>query len=128
MAPSPDEKEDFLAQITTFASNVIGSWWMIGIQTVAIGVWFLLNLLPESPTGHFDNSRFDTLRLLLALQSVYTAPLILMAQRKVAGKDRKVLYEIADEEHKAMDIRRDAMERRIRLEEKVDKLLAKMGE
>lgn len=120
-----NNEDDFLSRITLFASNVIGSWWMITIQTVAIGAWFYLNLIPSSPTGRFDNERFDTLRLLLALQSVYTAPLILMAQRRVAGKDRKVLYEIADDEKQAMHIRRDAMERRVRLEEKVDKLLAR---
>lgn len=127
-APAPEEKEDFLTRITIFASNVIGSWWMIALQTVVIGVWFYLNLMPDSPTGRFDNEHFDTLRLLLALQSVYTAPLILMAQRRVAGKDRKVLYELADDERLAMDLRRDAQLRRIRLEEKVDRLLAKMGE
>lgn len=98
---------------------------MIGAQTVIITAWFLLNLLPSSPTGHFDNVRFDTLRLLLALQSVYTAPLILMSQRRVAGRDRKVLYEIADDERAAMDLRKEAMERRIRLEEKVDRLLTR---
>ena len=123
MAPAPDD--DFLSRVTHFASNIIGSWWMIAAQTVVITAWFLLNLLPSSPTGHFDNIRFDTLRLLLALQSVYTAPLILMSQRRVAGRDRKVLYEIADDERAAMDLRKDAMERRIRLEEKVDRLLAR---
>lgn len=118
--------EDILSRITLFASNVIGSWWMIVIQTIAISAWFYLNLMPGSPTGRFDNERFDTLRLLLALQSVYTAPLILMAQRRVAGKDRKVLYEIADDERKAMEIRLDAADRRVRLEEKVDRLLARL--
>ena len=127
MAASPDN-EDFLSRITTFASNVIGSWWMIALQTVAIGTWFALNLMPDSPTGRFDNERFDSLRLLLALQSVYTAPLILMAQRRVAGKDRAVLNEIACDERAAARVREEAMQRRIRLEEKVDRLLARMGE
>lgn len=128
MAPLHEEKEDLLSRITTFASNVIGSWWMITLQTLIIASWLGLNLMPDSPTGKFDNERFDTLRLLLALQSVYTTPLILMAQRRVVGRDRKVLYELADDEREAMEIRREAQLRRVRLEEKVDKLLAKMGE
>jgi len=123
-----ENDEDVLSRVTTFASNVIGSWWMIAFQTFAIGTWFYLNLVPNSPTGHFDNSRFDTLRLLLSLQSVYTAPLILMAQRRVAKMDRKVLHEIANEERAAVVVRMDAMTRRVRLEEKVDRLLARMGE
>lgn len=129
MAPlHEEEKEDLLSRITTFASNVIGSWWMITLQTLIIASWLGLNLMPDSPTGKFDNESFDTLRLLLALQSVYTTPLILMAQRRVVGRDRKVLYELADDEREAMEIRREAQLRRVRLEEKVDKLLAKMGE
>lgn len=122
------EKETVFEQITTFASNVIGSWWMIGAQTLVIAGWITLNLMPNSPTGKFDNERFDTLRLLLAFQSLYITPLILMAQRKSRRADRKVLHEIADDEREAMVIRHEAQERRIRLEEKVDKLLAKLGE
>lgn len=123
-----EEKETFLEQITTFASDVIGSWWMIGLQTVVISAWLALNLMPDSPTGKFDNERFDTLRLLLAFQSIYITPLLLMSQRRSRRADRKVLDEIADDEHEAMVIRHEAQERRIRLEEKVDKLLARLGE
>lgn len=119
------DDDGILSHITTIASNIIGSWWMITLQTVIIGTWFCLNLLPNSPTGRFDNDRFDTLRLLLGLQSVYTAPLILMAQRRAVAKDRKVLHDIDGLEQRAMGIRLDAMERRIRLEEKIDRLLAR---
>jgi uncharacterized membrane protein len=122
------EDEGLLAHITLVASNVIGSWWMIVFQTICISAWFLLNLLPSSPTGHFDNERFDTLRLLLALQSVYTAPLILMAQRRVGARDRKVLHEIDEFERAAAEQRLHAVERRVRLEEKIDRLLAQKGE
>jgi uncharacterized membrane protein len=118
------EHEGFFSRITTVASGVIGSWWMILAQTVCIAAWFWLNLAHCSPTGRFDNERFDTLRLLLGFQSVYTAPLILMAQRRVGAKDRKVLHEVHDHELQAMELRLRAEERRIRLEEKVDKLLA----
>lgn len=110
--------EGFFTRVTTIASNIIGSWGMIVGQTILVGIWFCLNLVPDSPTGKFDNSRFDTLRLLLALQSVYTAPLILMAQRRTGAKDRAVLHEVNDAS-------REAMERRNRLEEKIDRLLAK---
>lgn len=122
------EEESFLARVTAVASNIIGSWWMIVLQTFAIATWFWLNTSSHSPTGRFDNERYDTLRLMLALQSVYTAPLILMAQRRVGARDRKVLHEIDESERKAAHLRLDAMERRIRLEEKVDRLLAQRGE
>ena len=110
------------------ASNIIGSWWMIVLQTLVISVWFGLNLVPGSPTGRFDNEHFDTLRLILGFQSVYTLPLILMAQRRVGASDRKVLHEIDEYERQAAAARLQAVERRIRLEEKIDRLLAQKGE
>jgi len=123
MAPIIEEKLSFVEHITAIASNIIGSWWMIVFQTIAIGMWFYLNVAHNSPTGRFDNERYDTLRLMLGFQSVYTAPLILMAQRRIGAQDRKVLHGIADDEKYAMEIRLQAMERRIRLEEKIDRLL-----
>lgn len=123
MAPIIEEKLSFVEHITAIASNIIGSWWMIIFQTIAIGTWFYLNIAHNSPTGRFDNERYDTLRLMLGFQSVYTAPLILMAQRRIGAQDRKVLHGIADDEKYAMEIRLQAMERRIRLEEKIDRLL-----
>src|SRR5271166_984993 len=90
-----------LDRVTTFASDIIGSWWMIGFQTLAILTWFWLNMSAHSPTGRFDNERYDTLRLVLGFQSVYTAPLILMAQRRVGARDRKVLDEIDEYERAA---------------------------
>ena len=128
MASGDDEKLSIAQRFTDFASDVIGSWWMIAAQTLAILTWFFLNLWPDSPTGHFDDRTFDLLRLLLAFQSAYTAPLILMAQRRQARKDRKVLYEIDGREREAATIRKDAQERRARLEEKVDRLLDRLGE
>lgn len=124
----PNDEDNVLIRITTFCSNVIGSWWMLIAQTIVIGSWIFINLAPPNllPITKFDNDRFDTLRLILALQSVYTTPLILMAQRRLLHKDRKVLYGIADEERRAMSIRDDAQKRRVRLEEKIDQLLAKM--
>lgn len=118
-----EDKLSFVEHITAVASNIIGSWWMIVFQTFAIGTWFFLNVSSHSPTGRFDNERYDILRLMLGFQSVYTAPLILMAQRRIGAQDRKVLHGIADDEKHAMEIRLQAMERRIRLEEKIDRLL-----
>jgi len=127
MSQSSDE-EDFLVRITSFASNIIGSWWMIGAQTIVIGLWVFLNVSSLSPVSRFDTEKLDWLRFLLSLQSLYASPLILMASRRVAKKDRAVLYELDMQEHAAMELRMQAMERRIRLEEKVDRLLARMGE
>lgn len=123
-----EQKETFLTHITTIASNIIGSWWMIVIQTIVIAGWVFLNLCPHSFVQRFDTEKLDWLRFLLSLQSLYASPLILMASRRTAKRDRKVLYHLDNQEHHAMELRVQAMERRIRLEEKVDKLLAKLGE
>lgn len=124
VAPTSEEKPDFLERITTFASNVIGSWWMICAQTVGIIIWVIV----DRYFWNFDTPKLDWLRLTLTFQSLYASPLILMASRRAAKRDRKVLHDLDEHEHKAMELRLEAMERRIRLEEKVDKLLTKMGE
>lgn len=128
MVPHLDEEEGFLTKITNFASDVIGSWWMIVLQTIVIGLWVFLNLCPYSPVERFDTEKLDWLRFLLSLQSLYASPLILMASRRTAKKDRAVLYDLDHQESHAMQLRREAMERRIRLEEKIDRLLAQRGD
>jgi len=119
----PTDTENFFTRITDIASNIIGSWWMIISQTIVIGLWVFLNVSPLSPVEQFDTDKLDWLRMLLSLQSLYAAPLILMASRRSAKKDRAVLYELDAHERHAMELRIQAMERRIRLEEKVDRLL-----
>ena len=127
MAVSEDDERAFFVRITTFASNVIGSWWMIIGQTIVISLWVFLNLSSHSPVVRFDTEKLDWLRFLLSLQSLYAAPLILMASRRTAKKDRAVLYEVDAHERAATEIRLQAMERRVRLEEKIDRLLAQLG-
>lgn len=127
MAVSEDDERAFFVRITTFASNVIGSWWMIVGQTIVIGLWVFLNLSSHSPVARFDTEKLDWLRFLLSLQSLYAAPLILMASRRTAKKDRAVLYDVNEHERAATELRLQAMERRVRLEEKVDRLLARLG-
>jgi uncharacterized membrane protein len=127
MAASDDDERAFFVRITTFASNVIGSWWMIIGQTIVIGAWVFLNLSSYSPVARWDSEKLDWLRFLLSLQSLYAAPLILMASRRTAKKDRGVLYEVEAHERRATEVRLQAMERRVRLEEKVDRMLARLG-
>lgn len=128
MATFDDDETAFFVRITTFASNVIGSWWMIVGQTIVIGLWIFLNLSSQSPIVPFDTDKLDWLRFLLSLQSLYASPLILMASRRIAKKDRAVLYEVDAHERAANEIRLQAMERRVRLEEKVDRLLLRLGD
>lgn len=114
-----DERTSWIERFTLTASNVIGSWWMIGAQTIVIVTWIAINIWKPHT---LDDKQFDTLRLLLGLQSVYTAPLILMAQRKVSAKDRIVLHGIDHAERHAAKLRHEAARRRKRLEAKVDTL------
>ncbi|MBU6231810.1 DUF1003 domain-containing protein [Patescibacteria group bacterium] len=66
---------------------VLGSWWFLGIQTVAIGVWMTWNAFPGHE--HPDPYPFILLNLALSLQAAYAGPLLLQASNRVEARDRK---------------------------------------
>lgn len=64
---------------------VIGSWRFIGVQTVGIVFWLILNTRgPVKP----DPYPYILLNLLLSFQAAYTGPVLLMAANRQAEIDR----------------------------------------
>jgi uncharacterized membrane protein len=65
----------------------IGSWRFIAIQSTAIIVWMVGNVM--SGGGAWDPYPFILLNLLLSFQAAYTAPAIMMSQNRQSELDRR---------------------------------------
>jgi uncharacterized membrane protein len=100
-------------RIAEFVATVVGSWFFIVVQSLAILAWVWFN---ADGIAKFDPYPFILLNLVLSLQAGYTAPMILMAQNRQNRRDRMVLY--GDYE-----IVRASYERMQRLEQKLDAIL-----
>jgi uncharacterized membrane protein len=66
---------------------LIGSWRFILIQSSAISVWIVGNVLAGQPS--WDPYPFILLNLLLSFQAAYTAPAIMMSQNRQSELDRR---------------------------------------
>jgi uncharacterized membrane protein len=73
-------------RLSNGVASALGSWWFIGIETVILATWFLLNAVAW--IRHWDPYPFILLNLALACQSVYTGTIIIMSQNQQAAKDR----------------------------------------
>ena len=68
-------------------ASTIGSWRFIAIQSTAIVVWMVGNVM--SGSGAWDPYPFILLNLLLSFQAAYTAPAIMMSQNRQSELDRR---------------------------------------
>lgn len=67
-------------------ANQIGSWRFLIIQTIAVVVWVLLNII--ALTRHWDPYPFVLLNLLFSVQAAYTGPVLLLSSNRAAQRDR----------------------------------------
>lgn len=65
----------------------IGSWRFIAIQSTAIVIWIVGNVVAND--GAWDPYPFILLNLLLSFQAAYTAPAIMMSQNRQSELDRR---------------------------------------
>lgn len=65
----------------------IGSWRFIALQSTAIVIWIVGNVV--SKDGAWDPYPFILLNLLLSFQAAYTAPAIMMSQNRQSELDRR---------------------------------------
>ena len=65
----------------------MGSWRFIAIQSTAIVVWIVGNVVAKD--GAWDPYPFILLNLLLSFQAAYTAPAIMMSQNRQSELDRR---------------------------------------
>jgi uncharacterized membrane protein len=76
----------------------IGSWTFLIIQTVAVVVWMVGNLILFF---NWDPKPFILLNLLFSIQAAYTGPVLLLAGNRQSQKDRLTLEHAAYEADKA---------------------------
>lgn len=103
-------------------TQIVGSWPFIIIQSTALMLWIILNIIAW--IKHWDPYPFILLNLALSFQAAYTAPVILMSQNRAAERDRKkaeidlATDRRAEREVIQIKLTLDKMER-----EKIDKIL-----
>ncbi|HEX7745523.1 MAG TPA: DUF1003 domain-containing protein [Micromonosporaceae bacterium] len=73
-------------------ARFMGTARFIVYMTVVIALWLAWNTLAP-PAWRFDPYTFTFLTLVLSLQASYAAPLILLAQNRLADRDRLALEE-----------------------------------
>jgi len=76
----------------------IGSWWFLTIQTIAVAIWLVGNLILFF---NFDPKPFILLNLLFSIQAAYTGPVLLLAGNRQSQKDRLTLEHASAEADKA---------------------------
>jgi len=83
----PRFNPEAFGRISESIARYMGTAQFIVWMTIVIGAWFAWNTLtPRS--WQFDPYTFTFLTLILSLQASYAAPLILLAQNRLADRDR----------------------------------------
>ncbi len=77
------------------ASSGIGSWWFLGIQSIFIVIWIVLNTI-EFFTHKWDIYPFILLNLAFTIQAAFTGPVLLLSGNRQAQKDRLRLEHTAE--------------------------------
>lgn len=67
-------------------ASFMGSWKFIGIQTIVIIIWILINVAVV--IYRFDPYPFILLNLVFSTQAAYAAPILQLASNRSAERDR----------------------------------------
>lgn len=86
--PEDQSKATLGQRIAEGVAATVGSWKFIIFQSCLLLTWVIINA-----TTHiqWDPYPFILMNLFLSLQAAYTAPIILMAQNRLAERDRDIL-------------------------------------
>jgi uncharacterized membrane protein len=88
------EEASLGARVADRATDLIGSWTFLAIQTAIVVAWIAGNIYL---LFDFDPFPFILLNLAFSTQAAYAAPLILLAGNRHALRDRMTLEHAADE-------------------------------
>ena len=108
-------------QIADKASEIIGSWRFILIQSTLLVGWVIFNVISNE---RFDEYPFILLNLFLSIQAAFTGPILLLSANRQSDIDRRRAIE-------TLEINRDDHYVIVRMEEHLDmhfdKLAQKLG-
>jgi uncharacterized membrane protein len=74
------------AKIADTVASTVGSWPFIIVQSIALALWIILNII--AIIGRWDPYPFILLNLALSFQAAYAAPFVMMSQNRQSAKDR----------------------------------------
>jgi len=77
------------------AASGIGAWWLLGIQSVFLSIWVVINSI-EFFTHKWDVYPFILLNLAFTIQAAFTGPVLLLSGNRQAQKDRLRLEHTAE--------------------------------
>ena len=107
------------ARIADRATDFIGSWTFLAIQTVIVVAWITANVLLLLD---FDPFPFILLNLAFSTQAAYAAPLILLAGNRHALRDRMTLEHAAAETDIEEQQNRQLLEGNRQLMERIERI------
>ena len=81
-----EDKLSLSQRASDVVARTVGSWTFIIIQSVLLSIWAVVNVLVI--VKQWDPYPFILMNLLLSLQAAYTAPIIMMSQKRQEAKDR----------------------------------------
>lgn len=81
-----EETLTFGGRLADNVASFMGSWSFIIIQTVAIIIWIILQLIAWG--YKWDPYPFILLNLIFSVQAAYAAPIIMQSQNRQAERDR----------------------------------------
>ena len=81
-----ERKLTFGERMADRIAAIAGSWAFIIVQTFLLSGWVFLNVVAY--IQHWDPYPFILLNLVLSLQAAYTAPMIMISQKRQAARDR----------------------------------------
>ena len=83
-------ESSFGQRLADKVSAVIRSWTFISLQAIFIVLWMSIN--HWYPSIAWDDSAYNILRLVIAIESSFIVSILLMAQHRQSQKDRQVVY------------------------------------
>ena len=98
----PRDRDRF-GQLSEDIARFFGTAKYLGIQTLLVVIWIILNILVWTRSLRWDPYPFILLNLAFSTQAAYAAPLILLAQNRQANRDKVQVEQDRRREERSVD-------------------------
>jgi uncharacterized membrane protein len=82
------DERTFGERLADAAAEQIGSWRFIVIQSIAVSIWIVINVV--AIVKAWDPYPFSLLNLLFSVQAAYIGPVLLLSTNRAAQRDRVI--------------------------------------
>lgn len=101
-ALKPRDRDRF-GQLSEDIARFFGTAKYLGIQTMLVIIWIILNIMVWTRSLRWDPYPFILLNLAFSTQAAYAAPLILLAQNRQANRDKVQVEQDRRREERSVD-------------------------